>query len=107
MNTIKPLSENVQISKFDRTFNERDYVVRMHNLGRIFCMDWGRWVNAYVQPVEESVLEVTPYINENENFVSVSLKTNPNEKSYVDTLGIHLSVEQAAALRDQLNALDI
>ena len=113
MQTIKPLSKNVQISKFDRTFNSRDYTIRLNKLGRIFCMDFNEWVTAAIQPAEESTVKVDARLKKDsefmekydvDDFVNVSFW----DKNYNgDELMVQISVEQAAALRDQLNALDI
>ena len=115
MQTIKPLSENVQISKFDRKFNSRDYTIRLNKLGRIFCIDWGRWVTAAVQPTEDSTVEIDAHFKKDSeymqkydtnDFINISFK-NPDRYGFGDRISFHVSVEQAAALKDQLNALDI
>ena len=113
MNTVKPLSKNVQISKFDRKFNSRDYTIRLNKLGRIFCMDFNEFITAAVQPTEDSTVKVDARLKKDsefmekydvDDFVNVSFW----DKNYNgDELMVQISVEQAASLRDQLNALDI
>ena len=115
MNTIKPLSKNVEISKFDRKFNSREYTFKLNGLGQVMCWDWDRWVTAFVQPTEDSTVGVNPHFKKDsehmqkydtDDFINVAFK-NPSSTSFGDRSSLHLSVEQAAALRDQLNALDI
>ena len=115
MESIKPLSKNVQISKFDRTLNERDYTIRLNKLGRIFCMDFDRWVTAAVQPTEDSTIEVVSHFkkdseimqrHDTDDFINVGF-THLSASSFGDRISLQISVEQAATLRDQLNALDI
>jgi hypothetical protein len=115
METIKPLSKNVQISKFDRKFNSRDYTIRLNKLGRIFCMDFDRWVTAAVQPTEDSTVEINAHFKKDseymqrydtDDFINVGFN-NLSPSSFGDRISLQISVEQAAALRDQLNALDI
>ena len=115
METIKPLSKNVEISKFDRKFNSREYTVTLNGLGQVSCWDWDRWVTAFVQPTEDSTVGVQTHFKKDsehmqkygtDDFITVSFK-NESSDSFGDRISLHVSFEQAVALRDQLNALDI
>ena len=110
MNTIKSVSKNVRISKIDKTFKTRDYEVELNELGSVGVVDWGKRTAVSFHSSESAKVEVRQFHYDNKkaysrDFVTVRFedRTNRNHDSMIS----FMTFEQAAKLRDQLNALDI
>ena len=100
MNTIKSLSENVRISKINKTFKTRDYEVELNELGSVKVIDWSNRTDVSVRQFHYDNEEVY-----SRDFVSINFDDWSDGNH--DNVCTFISFEQARELRDQLNALDI
>ena len=110
MNTIKSLSENVRISKINKTFKTRDYEVELNELGSVKVIDWSNRTDVSFHSSESAKVTVRQFHYDNEEVYSrdfVSINFDDWSDGNHDNVCTFISFEQAAALRDQLNALDI